>query len=301
MNNHKVFVISGPTASGKTSVALRLARENNGELINADSRQIYKYLDIGTDKRIKTLSSKFEFRDDEELRPDMMFGYLKSEEPYLIDGIPMHLISFVNPDERFDVHTYQKLAYLFIDDVLSRGKTPVLVGGTGLYVNAVTKGYLFTENETSNEMQREELEDLSVEELIMKVDREVYESMNESDQKNPRRLIRAIERGETSKQTGNSLIEKYDFELIFPEYNWDDLKQKIRTRVIEMVEDGIVEEVEKVLEMGYPRNSVALQGIGYREVLEFLDGEISKDVMIERIQTTHIQYARRQKTWFKNQ
>lgn len=299
MNQSKVFVVTGPTASGKTSLALKLAAENNGELINADSRQIYKYLDIGTDKRIRTLSSKFEIRNDWEIQPNKIFDYLKREEPYLINEIPIHLISFVEPDERFDVYTYQSLCYMFINDIIERGKTPILVGGTGLYINAVVKGYKFgSENKSS--ISREQLENLSLDELVKEIDPEIYSNMNESDRNNPRRLIRAIERGTSSMETDNSLIEKYDFEIVSPRYDWEELKEKIRKRVNEMVESGIVEEVENVLDLGFSKSSIALQGIGYREVLEYLNGQISKANMTEKIQKSHIQYARRQKTWFRN-
>lgn len=264
---NKLIIICGPTSSGKTNFAIKLAKELNGELVNADSRQIYKYLDIGTNKT----------KD-------------------VIDEIPIHLLSFLNPDQRFSVFDFKKLAEETIDSIIAEGKQPILVGGTGLYIDSIVKNYQ-PEVNIEGSAKREALEKLSTEELqAIASDMNLLESLNESDRQNPRRLIRVIEKG--GNQNGSE-ISKYQIEMYYPKFEWEDLKLKIENRVEQMFLEGIVEETQKVLSMGFPEDSIALQGIGYKEVLRHIHQEIPLSECIELVKIAHRQYAKRQITWFE--
>ncbi len=294
----KVIIVCGPTGSGKSDLALKVAREYNGELINIDSRQIYKYLDIGTNKDVPTENSKFQYSNPKQI-PN--YNDLIKVKPYKFNGISIHLISFLNPDHRFDVFKYKKLAEEFIDDVLSRGKLPILVGGTGLYIDALVKNYQVTEFDNSK--IRKDLENLNATELQQKLrslNEQTLESMNNSDLNNPRRLIRTIEK-EIFETDVKKADPKHDFKMLYPEFDWEYLLFKLDKRVDQMFRNGIIKEVKKVLEMGFPEDSIALQGIGYREVLSFLNGEISINECIEKVKSSHRQYAKRQRTWFEGQ
>ncbi|MCA9386643.1 tRNA dimethylallyltransferase [Candidatus Dojkabacteria bacterium] len=289
----KIIVIGGPTGSGKTALALQVAKEFNGELINADSRQIYKYLDIGTNKEVKTVRRSARSEQSERRGSPLKLSNLST---YNINNIPIHLLSFLEPDERFDVYSYQKLASEKIIDIHSRGKLPILVGGTGLYIDSILKGYEF---EITEEFDHS-LDSLSIDELQLQLDYEALENLNNSDKNNPRRLIRLIQKQNSNNKTKPVLdISKYEVIFLYPEFSWDELKEKIRNRVSQMLSDGLIKEVKDVLDLGYKEDSIALQGIGYREVLEFLDGKIGVVEMEGDIALSHIQYAKRQKTWFE--
>lgn len=270
---NKLIIVCGPTSSGKTALALKIAQESNGELVNADSRQIYKYLDIGTNK-----------------------SHQSSNVAPSGDEVPIHLLSFLNPDERFSVFEFKNLAEAKIDEIFSRGKQPILVGGTGLYIDSIVKNYQ-PEVNIEGSAKREKLEQLSLEELqAIASEMHILQELNESDRQNPRRLVRLIEKGGNPKINQDS---KYEIEMIYPNFEWEDLKTRIENRVDEMFKEGIIEETKKVLEMGFSENSVALQGIGYREVMQFLQKEISLEQCIDRVKTAHKQYAKRQITWFE--
>lgn len=276
----KIVLIGGPTASGKTDLAISIAKEFNGELINADSRQIYKYLDIGTNK-----------------------GEIKKvENTNYIDSIPMHLVNFLNPDVRYSVYDFKVQATSIIDLLLKNNKIPIIVGGTGLYIDSLIKNYnLLTEH---NIKLRDELERFDVQKLqniLIKENKDKFLDLNPSDQKNKRRLIRLIEK--ISDKNGNTNINtaKFDSLFIYPNYDWQELKIKIEHRVEQMFKQGLVEEVEKVLELGYPKDSVALQGTGYKEVIKYLNKQVSLQKCIELVKISHKQYARRQRTWFEGE
>jgi tRNA dimethylallyltransferase len=273
MNKEKVHVVVGPTATGKTRFADKLAAELNGELINVDSRQIYKYLDIGTNKG----------------------------NP----AAPVHLLSFLEPDQAFSAYEFRQLVYELIPQIIARGKTPILVGGTGLYVEFIVhpEKYNQTQGEINLEL-REELNSLSVEELQFRLNQlnsELLVKLNDSDRQNPRRLIRMIEKEASapSESKTDEIFPEYDFEIHRIDLPIVELEHKINARVILMFADGIVQETQKVLDLGFPEPSVALQGIGYREVLRHIKGEIDEVECIKLVQIAHRQYAKRQKTWFK--
>lgn len=272
MNKQIVHVVVGPTASGKTAYAVKLAKEIDGELVNIDSRQIYKYLDIGTNKEI----------------PD----------------VPIHLLSFLNPDQAFNAYEFRELVYKLIPEIISRGKTPILVGGTGLYVDFIVHPEKYSQSEAQvDEELRAELNSLSVEELqsrLSDLNPEALSQLNDSDRQNPRRLIRAIEKAlVTPTPVTETNFPEYDFQIHHIDLPMAELEQKINARVVQMFDDGIVAEVKHVLDLGFPETSIALQGIGYREILKLIKGEITGKECIRLVQIAHRQYAKRQKTWFK--
>lgn len=301
MDKHLIHVIVGPTASGKTDFALKLAKDIDGELINVDSRQIYKHIDIGTNKgqlRIK----------NEELK---IGGNQYPIYCILDTDISLHLVSFLDPDQQFNAFDFRDLVYGAIEDIQERGKTPILVGGSGLYLNMILYpkkyrsqvGAQGTEERRLNTENREKLNSLTKEELQHQVKGipGAWESLNASDKQNPRRLIRAIEKASVSLTVtpDSEAYPDYKFKIHHIDLPMSELEDRINRRVNEMFKLGIVAEVKHVLDLGYPESAVALQGIGYREVLRLIHGEISGKECIRLVQIAHRQYAKRQKTWFK--
>lgn len=272
----KIVIIGGLTASGKTALAVKLAKKYNGELINADSRQIYKYLDIGTNKD----------------------GIITTEQGSFIDEVPIHLVSFLEPNQRYSVYDFKSDAIKHIEDILSRKKLPIIVGGTGLYIDSIIKNYKL--ETTSSSAPRAELESKSLPELQQIANQdypESYLALNKSDQSNKRRLIRLIER-----QGINNISKEqsqYEYLFLYPKYTWKELLVKIETRVEGMFKEGLVAETKRVLNLGFSKNSVALQGIGYKQVIEYLEGNFNSQKCIDLVKIAHRQYAKRQRTWFE--
>lgn len=291
MSDQKVHVVMGATGTGKTALALKIAQKENGELINVDSRQIYKYLDIGTNKG--------------NLRPAPDLPGWNYPRFYVEDtDIPINLVSFLEPDQPFDAFSFRDLVYKLVQILQAQGKTPILVGGSGLYLQTILQPNQYAEAETANLELRAELDKKSVAELQVMLPTEVLNSMNNSDANNPRRLIRAIEKAQDSSQDTSpaSDARKYptlDFEKHYLEFYIENLEPKLTQRAEKMVADGIVSEVEQVLDMGYPESSIALQGISYREVLSYLHGELPLEQLAEKIYISHRQYAKKQMTWFR--
>ncbi len=281
----KIIIVGGPTGSGKTKFAIKLAKDINGELINADSRQIYKYLNIGTNK-----------------------GVLSGDSKKYIDGIPIHLIDFLKPDVRFNVFEWRSLAINCIKDIQSKGKQAIVVGGTGLYIDSLIKEYDFESKFQISDDQRKPLTSfdnsnlLKVQEHFKTQLTQVWDSLNYSDQNNLRRLQRLITKLSTSEKPVTNILPSFkDYTFYYPKYNWDNLKMIIENRVDEMFKEGLVEETRNVLAMGYDKYCVGLQVMGYKEVIRFLDGEINLEKCIELVKYSHKQYARRQRTWFEGE
>ncbi|MEO6728357.1 MAG: tRNA (adenosine(37)-N6)-dimethylallyltransferase MiaA [Candidatus Dojkabacteria bacterium] len=270
----KVVIVAGPTATGKTETAIEIAKKFNGELINADSRQVYKFLDIGTNK-----------------------GKLKEfDHQYSIDGIPLHLVNFLEPSDRFKLFDFQKLALDKIQQISSANKLPIIVGGTGLYIDSLVKGYLLSDSEAKD---RTELDKLSVLELQNQIEPEVLNKLNNSDQNNPRRLIRVIEKsGELGIKSTNLGIETF---IVYPNYDWEKLKLKIDTRVEKMFDGGLIKETQDILSKGYTKDSYGLMIMGYKQVVEYINNEIDLNTCKERVKIAHKQYAKRQRTWFEGE
>lgn len=276
-----IAIIAGPTASGKTAIGIEIAKILNGEIISSDSMQIYKYMDIGSAK------------------PTI-------EE---MDGIPHNLIDIIYPHEDFSVALFRSMAVNCIDEITSRNKLPVIVGGTGLYINALTHNLDFTE--TSYDKQyREELTNISAEHgniylhaMLKDVDIESFQRLFPNDVK---RVIRALEvyknTGKTISQYQRESKERpIDYNLAYIGLTMDRKKlyDRINHRVDIMFNKGIVEEVIKLKEMGYNQHMVSMQGIGYKEIFNYLEGKCTLEELKDIIKQGSRNYAKRQLTWFR--
>ena len=275
----KVVVIVGPTASGKTAVSIELAKKINGEIISADSMQIYKYMDIGTAK--PTL---------EEMQ-----------------GIKHYMLDVVMPDETFNVAKYKSMAESAIEGILKKGKVPIIVGGPGLYINTLVDGIEFADVPGDEEYRNELIEKgyregaMSIYKELEKID---SESAKKIDPNNIRRVARAIEIYKVTGKTKTQLdIEsrkevKYDYRLFGMEWDRETLYNRIDLRVDKMIEAGLIDEVRNVTEK-FKISNTAVQGLGYKEVIEYLNGNISYEEMIEKLKLETRHYAKRQLTWFR--
>ena len=279
MNN--IICVAGPTASGKTAFAVALAKELNGEVVSCDSMQIYKYMDIGTAK--PTLAE--------------------------MDGIPHHMLSVAEPQEDFSVSRYCEMATPIVDDIVRRGKTAIIAGGTGLYMDALIRGNSFAPYPATG--RRQELEAIAgekgieaVQEMLRKVDPESAERLHPSDQK---RIIRAME---VYLETGKTITaHNLETQAIPPRYNpvWfalndqerSDLYARIDRRVEQMLDMGLLQEIEDLLSRGIPAKCTAMQAIGYKEFLAYRSGECTLAVAVAQLQQASRNYAKRQLTWFR--
>jgi tRNA dimethylallyltransferase len=275
---NKLVVIVGPTASGKSDLAIKLARQLDTEIISADSRQVYKGLDIGSGKVTK-----------QEMK-----------------GVPHYLLDVANPKRVFTVSQYQKLAQKKIKEIWAKGKTPIIVGGTGLYIRAAVDGIVFPEVPPNLKL-RQELEKKSVEELFKILKKLDQERANNIDAKNPRRLIRAIEiatvRGKVPSLSASPIINNQ--EVLFIGLNPTDefLKKKIKLRLVKRLKakgkNNLIAEIKKLRKSGLSWKRLEDLGLEYRYVALFLQGKITQAEMEELIVKESWQYAKRQYTWFK--
>ncbi|PFE05256.1 tRNA dimethylallyltransferase [Bacillus cereus] len=280
MQREKVAVIIGPTAVGKTKLSIDLAKALNGEIISGDSMQIYRKMDIGTAK-------------------------VTTEE---MEGIPHYMIDIRNPEDSFSVAEFQELVRGHIREITERGKLPIIVGGTGLYIQSVLYDYQFTD-EAGDLVYREKLEKLAIEngvEYIHKKLQEVDpESANRIHANNVRRVIRALEIFHTTGQKMSDQLEKqenellYDVSLIGLTMNREMLYDRINLRVDLMVEQGLVQEVNTLYENGV-RDCQSIQAIGYKELYNYFEGHVSLEEAIMQLKTNSRRYAKRQLTWFRN-
>jgi len=293
----KVIIIGGPTGIGKTSLSLWLADMIDGQLINADSRQIYIGADIGTNKGVIEKSYKSFKYDNTKLDG----FYLENT------NIIGWLFNIINPDEYFSVADFQNLAKLTVEKVSHTG-IPIIVGGTGLYIDSLLKGYDIP-NDKPNLEYRKLLNNKSLQELqnLVKNSSDKFEKLNNSDKNNPRRLMRILEKIK-NKDSNKKDINKTDYNkiiiepyFIYPKYTVEQLSENITTRVIRMIEDGLITEVRELVVKGY-ENTEFMKGMGYKEVLSYLHGGIlDEQELIEKISTAHLQYAKRQRTWFEGE
>ncbi len=280
MAKPKIIGVVGPTASGKTDYAIRLAKERGGEVVSCDSMQIYRHMDIGTAKPT-------------------------SEE---MQGIPHHMIDIAEPEENFSVARFVKLARECMDDILERGKIPVLCGGTGLYFDSIINNLEFSEMETDEEY-RQSLNALAEEkgcEFVHRMLREVDpRSADAIHPNNLKRVIRALEIYKVSgkpksvldrEQRGEPLYEGEIFGLSRPR---DVLYDRINRRVDIMMEQGLLEEVKTLLSMGISPKATSMQAIGYKELVWYLDGTLTLKEAVDKIKQESRRYAKRQITWFK--
>lgn len=279
MQKQKVIVIGGPTASGKTSLSIELAKKINGEIISADSMQIYKDMNIGTAKPEK-----------EEMQ-----------------GIPHYMLDFVSPEERYSVADYNKEAKKRIKEILEKGKVPIVVGGTGLYIETLIYEIEFLNIETDLEY-RKELEKIAEEKGLeylynkaQKIDKTAMEKISINDKK---RILRVLELYHQTGKTKTQLDKEsrkepeYDYKLFAIDMDREILYNRINKRVDIMIEKGLVQEVKNICEK-YNEFPTAMQGLGYKEVVEYLEGQATYEEMIEKIKIESRRYAKRQLTWFR--
>lgn len=276
----KVIVICGPTASGKTSLSIELAKKINGEIISADSMQIYQEMDIGTAK------------PNREER----------------QGIKHYLLDFVSPEERYSVADYKKDAKKAMEEIIKKGKTPIVVGGTGLYIDSLIyeieyPNIKYDENYRKKLEERVRLEGLEkLYEEAEKIDSVAIQKISSNDEK---RILRILEiYHATGKTKTEQEIESrknpipYDYQVYALRWDREVLYERINRRVNQMIEQGLIEEVEKILKK-YKKFPTAMQGLGYKEVVEYLNCKITKEEMIEKIKMETRRYAKRQMTWFR--
>lgn len=279
---NKLIVLTGPTAVGKTALSIQLAKRIGGEIVSADSMQVYKYMDIGSAKIT---------RDE-------------------MEGVPHHLIDVLNPDEEFHVFRFQKMAKEAIKGIYERGHLPILVGGTGFYIQALV--YDITFGEEDHSAIRKRLENTAREkgnaylyEYLEKVDPDSAKIIHPNNQK---RMIRALEfyelNGTPISEHNKRERQKespYDFCYFVLNDDRELIYQKIDQRVDEMLADGLVEEVRTLKEMGFQKDMVSMQGLGYKEILSYLDGECTLDEAVYLIKRDTRHFAKRQLTWFKRE
>ena len=278
-----LLILTGPTAVGKTRLSIKLAKAVNGEIISADSMQVYRYMDIGSAK-------------------------IKPEET---EGVPHHLIDVLDPEEEFNVVTFQKMCKKCMEEIYGRGHVPILTGGTGFYIQSVLYDIDFTENAedtTIRDRLEKEAEEKGAEYLhgkLREVDPDSAEAIHAN---NIKRVIRALEfyeqtgekislHNETERQKESAYTSCY-FVL---NDDREKLYERIDRRVDEMLAEGLVAEVEALKKRGCTRKLVSMQGLGYKEILAYLDGEYSLEEAVYRIKRDTRHFAKRQITWFKRE
>lgn len=289
-NNKKIVVILGTTASGKTKLAVKLARQFNGEIVSADSRQVYKGMDVGTGKDLINYQLS-------------ITNYQFGKKIKKIINMPYHLIDVVSPNTEFNLAKYQKLAYRAIDDILARGKLPIIAGGTGLYIQAIVDGYELSGGKPEKKL-REKLEKMPVEKLfamLKKLDFKTGESLNESDRKNKRRLIRRIEIIKSSSGAKNRQgTPEYEALLIGLTYPMEALEKRIYKRIIERLEkENMAGEIKRLHRRGVSWKRLESFGLEYKYVSLYLRGKLSYDEMVEQLRIAIRQFAKRQMNWFR--
>lgn len=278
-----LIILTGPTAAGKTKLSIALAKTVNGEIISADSMQVYQYMDIGSAK-------------------------IKKEE---MQGVPHYLIDVLKPEEEFHVVRFQEMAKQAMEEIYAKGKIPILTGGTGFYIQAVVKDIDFSENTEKSEI-RSRLEQLAKDKGREYLHQKLLEVDPDSAQKihanNVKRVIRALEYYELTGEKislHNEREAAKESPYCYAYFVLNDLREKlyqrIDARVDEMLKEGLVQEVEKLSRMGYTRNLVSMQGLGYKEILAYLEGECSLEEAVYILKRDTRHFAKRQITWFKRE
>lgn len=279
MKKIPIIILTGPTAVGKTNLSIDLAKELNAEIISADSMQIYKYMDIGSAKVTK-----------EEM-----------------DGVIHYMIDEVTPDVPFSVSEFQMRSEKYIEEINKKGKNVLITGGTGLYLNSLIYNMDFAKSNANNEIREkleQELAENGIDYMHEKLRGLDEEAANRIHKNNTKRVIRAIEvcmSGQKMNDFSKDLRynEKYKPIIIVLNRDREVLYQRINKRVDIMLENGLLDEVKELLKMGYTKDMISMQGIGYKEMIKYLDGEYTYDEAIEIIKRDSRRYAKRQLTWFK--
>ncbi len=276
-----VIVVAGPTASGKTALAVKIAVRYNGEIVSADSMQIYKYMDIGTAKP-----------DEAEKR-----------------GIVHHMMDFADPLKGYSVAEYTAAAHKVIAGITARGKLPIVAGGTGLYITSLINDVDFTENEGDPKLRRELWEYAekhgahALHDMLEEIDPVQAEAVHEN---NVKRVIRAIEFYRTTgikmsehQAESKHIRSRYDALMMMIDFEREELYERIDRRVDMMIEAGLVDEVRRLVGMGLTAEHMSMSGIGYKEVIGYLNGERSLEETVALIKQSSRRYAKRQLTWFR--
>lgn len=273
-----LIVIVGPTAVGKTSISIELAKRLNGEIVSADSRLLYRGMDIGTAKPTK-----------EEM-----------------DGVPHYLIDVADPDERWNLAIYQREAYQMIDDIFERGKLPLLVGGTGQYIRSIIEGWNIPPQRPDFDLRHalshwaEEIGAEGLYERLKTIDPEAAENI---DYRNLRRTIRALEVFFKTGERFSDLRDKqecpYDPIILGIERSREELYERVDQRIENMLVDGLVDEVRNLLEEGCSPDLSTMSAIGYGEIIQYLKGEITYEEAVTLIKRNTRTFVRRQANWFK--
>ncbi|MEW9079294.1 tRNA (adenosine(37)-N6)-dimethylallyltransferase MiaA [Terrisporobacter glycolicus] len=279
MKKIPLIILTGPTAVGKTALSIELAKDLNAEIISADSMQIYEYMNIGSAKVTK-----------EEM-----------------DGVTHHMIDEVKPDFPFSVSEFQDRANKYIKEVANKGKNVLVTGGTGLYLNSLIYNMDFAKSNSNSKIREELEEELSekgidyMHDKLKSLDSEAASRIHKN---NTKRVIRALEvclDGKKMQDFSNDLKYNEDYLPIIIVLNRhrEILYNRINKRVDIMMEAGLIEEVKKLLDMGYDKNLISMQGIGYKEIVKYLEGEYTLEEAVEIIKRDSRRYAKRQITWFK--
>ena len=280
MEKPKVIVICGPTASGKTALSIELAKKINGEIVSADSMQIYKDMNIGSAK-------------------------VTNEE---MQGIKHYMIDCVSPDERFSVADYKTNAKNAIEEIIKKGKTPSVVGGTGLYIDALIYEIEYKDIKI-DENYRKELQEIEKNQGLevlykkaLEIDPKAMEKISQNDSKRIMRVLeiyKATGKNKTEQEAESRLKEiPYDYKVFALTMNREKLYERINKRVDIMIEKGLINEVENLLKK-YKEFPTSMQGLGYKEVRDYFQGKTTKNEMIEKIKQESRRYAKRQLTWFR--
>lgn len=291
---NKVLVILGPTATGKTDLGLKLAKKFNAELVSCDSRQVYKGLDIGTGKKP---GSKYQ-----------VVSIKGGKNYWEVNGIKIWMYDVVEPKIRYTVKEYTELANKVIEDIIRRGKLPIIVGGTGLYLKSLLEG-LPNLAIPVDEQLRGELEKLTLKELQEKLQTlspTRFAEMNDSDRANSRRLLRSIELvvmnpHSSTSQKSKVKSQKFDTLKIGLTAPRDILKNRIFSRLVSRIDQGLIKEAEKLHKKGLSLKRMEELGLEYGMLVKLLDGQISENQLIEQLSAKIYQYAKRQMTWFKRE
>lgn len=279
-----LIVLTGPTGVGKTDISINLAKAVNGEIISADSIQVYKYMDIGSAK----------------ILPDEM------------QGVKHYLVDELDPSEEFNVYLFKKMALDAMEEIYSKNKIPIIVGGTGFYIQSVLYDIDFSEETDGDSSIRRKYEMIAVEkgnhyvhELLEKVDSESAMAIHEN---NLKRVIRSLEYFEINNKKisihnkeESKKESPYNFAYFVLNRERDILYERINKRVDIMINDGLVSEVRKLLDMGYSPDLVSMQGVGYKEMVSYLNGEYTLEETIEIIKRDTRRFAKRQLTWFRRE
>ena len=283
MSKPPLIVLTGPTAVGKTDLSIRLAKAVNGEIISADSMQVYKKMNIGTAK----------------IMPEEM------------DGIKHYLIDVLEPSEAFNVYTFKEMANKAVKEIYAKGKVPIIVGGTGFYIQAVLYDIDFSDNDADTSI-RDELNEIYEEkgaaflhDMLRQVDEKAAEEIHEN---NVKRVIRAIE---FYRQTGTKISEHneaqrnnespYNFAYFVLNDDRQLLYDRIDKRIDKMLEAGLVDEVKSLMSEGLDRSLVSMQGLGYKEIIDYLNGDITLEEAIYILKRDTRHFAKRQLTWFRRE